>query len=301
MLRRIPVYSGRLEKIKKLELDILSFVDQVCRENGIQYFLAGGSLLGAVRHNNIIPWDDDLDIGMLREDFEKFRRICPGLVPETLTYESPQDGKGSHYTFDKIRMKNTYFSTNYSSNFQIQDGIFLDVIIYDQTSNLEWMSKLHIHLIHFWTRAINIKWRNRLRYPKIHPHIKKVMLAALHLLPFSFCHALFEKLVQLYHKKSNAKYLIDGIGQNIFKGRFPKEWLTEVQYVDFGGMQAPIPVGYDGYLRHFYGDHYMELLPISKRTSGHRIARIDLGGYIFDDASYRDVNIDGELYESVSE
>lgn len=130
---------------------MLKFVDGVCREHGIQYFLAGGSLLGAVRHRNIIPWDDDLDIGMLREDFEKFRRVCPGLVPETMTYESPQNASGSHYHFDKIRLKNTYFSTNYSSAFPIQDGIFFDVIIYDQTSNNSLLSKLQIRFLSMWT------------------------------------------------------------------------------------------------------------------------------------------------------
>lgn len=124
MNRQLKIYCGRLEMIKAMERDMLKFVDRVCRENDIQYFLAGGSLLGAVRHNGFIPWDDDLDIGMLRKDFEKFRRICPGLVPEKYTYESPQNDCGSHYWFDKIRLKNTFFSTNYSGNFKIQDGFF---------------------------------------------------------------------------------------------------------------------------------------------------------------------------------
>lgn len=299
MNRCIPIYSGRLEKIKNLELSTLKFVDKVCRENKINYFLAGGSLLGAVRHQNIIPWDDDLDIGMLREDFEKFRKICPGIVPSKFTYESPQDGRGSHYTFDKIRLKNTYFSTNYSNNFRIQDGIFLDIIIYDQTSNNNMLTKLQIKLISIWTRVINIKWYNKPR-KNVHYRASKIFLPIMRCIPFSFYHAIFEKLVRWYEKKKNAEYLIDGIGQNIRKGRFPKEWLSKVEYVDFADMKAPIPVGYDGYLRHFYGDRYMELLPISKRASGHQIARIDLGGYLFDDVpnkEFRNVNIAGELFE----
>ncbi len=299
MLRCLPVYSGRLEKIKSLEMDVLKFVDKVCRENGIRYFLAGGSLLGAVRHGSIIPWDDDLDIGMLREDFEKFRRICPGLVPEKFTYESPQNDSGSHYHFDKLRLQNTYFSTRYSSTFRIRDGIFFDVIIYDQTSNNSFLAKLQIILVSMWTRVINIRWYNKPRR-KVHYRLSKLALPVMRLLPFSFFHWVFERMVRAYSKKKNAKYLIDGIGQNIKKGRFPKEWLTETEYVDFGDMKAPIPKGYDDYLRHFYGDHYMELLPISKRASGHHIARIDLGGYLFSDepdGGFRDVNIEGELYE----
>ncbi len=300
MMRQLPIYSGRLEKIKKLELDVLKFVDQICRENNIQYFLAGGSLLGAVRHQNIIPWDDDLDIGMLREDFEKFRRVCPGLMIDKFTYESPQNDSGSHYHFDKIRLKNTYFSTNYSSTFKIRDGIFFDVIIYDQTSNIQFFTKLQIKLLAIWTRVINVRWYNKPR-KKVHYRLTKMALPIMRLIPFSFYHWLFERLVRMYSKKKNAKYLIDGIGQNIRKGRFPKELLTEVEYVDFGDMKAPIPKGYDAYLRHFYGDRYMELLPISMRASGHHIARIDLSGYLYSDEpdpAFREVNISGELYEN---
>ena len=296
MNRQLGIYSGRLEMIKSMERDMLKFVDKVCRENGIQYFLAGGSLLGAVRHNGIIPWDDDLDIGMLRKDFEKFRRICPGLVPEKYTYESPQDGRGSHYCFDKLRFRNTYFSTNYSNNFRIQDGIFLDVIVYDQTSNFKFMTKLQIQLIRIWTRLINIKWYNKPR-KNVHYRFTKVFLPVMRMIPFPFFHAVFERLVRWYEKKPKAKYLIDGLGQNIGKGRFPKSWLTEVAYVKFDDMEAPVPIDYDGYLRHFYGPQYMELLPISKRVSGHHIARIDLGGYLYGDGSFRDVDIKGELLE----
>ncbi len=300
MMRCIPVYSGRLEHIKNLEMEILKFVDSVCREHNIQYFLAGGSLLGAIRHQSIIPWDDDLDIGMLREDFEKFRKVCPTVMTERFTYESPQNDSGSHYQFDKIRLKNTYFSTNYSSGFRIRDGVFFDVIIYDQTSNNETVSKWQIRAVDLWTRALNIRWHNKPRKGMAYK-LSKRLLPVMRLFPLSFYHVVFERLVRWFEKKRNAKFLIDGIGQNIRKGRFPKEWLSETEYVPFGDMMAPIPKGYDGYLRHFYGDHYMELLPISKRTSGHHIARIDLGGYLFDktpDPAFRDVHIDGELFET---
>lgn len=300
MMRCIPIYSGRLEHIKSLEMEILKFVDGVCKEHGIQYFLAGGSLLGAIRHQSIIPWDDDLDIGMLREDFEKFRRVCPGLVTEQFTYESPQNDSGSHYQFDKIRLKNTYFSTNYSSTFRIRDGVFFDVIIYDQTSNCDLLAKWQVVAVDYWTRALNIRWFNKPRRGMAY-RASKLLLPIMRIFPLRFYHWVFERLVRAYSKKKNAKYLIDGIGQNIRKGRFPKEWLAETERVPFGDMMAPIPKGYDGYLRHFYGDHYMELLPISKRTSGHHIARIDLGGYLFEktpDPTFRDVNIDGELFES---
>ncbi len=302
MLRQIPIYSGRLEKLKTIEKNILKTVDKICRENDIQYFLAGGSLLGAIRHHDFIPWDDDLDIGMLREDYEKFKKVCPEFLGEEYVYASPHNDSGSHYHFDKIRLKNTYFSTNYSNNFLIDDGVFFDIIIYDQTSNKKFWQKLQIKIITMWARAINVKWYNVPR-KKVHYKLTKICLPVMRRLPWKFFHNMFDFVVSFYKNKKNAEYLIDGIGQNIRKGAFPKQWLTSVEYIDFGDMKAPVPTGYDGYLRHFYGDRYMELLPISKRASGHHIARIDLGEFLYHsemEHDFRDVNILGELYESES-
>jgi len=297
--RLTPIYCGRLEKIKQIEMDILKFVDKLCRENNIQYFLAGGSLLGAIRHNDIIPWDDDLDIGMLREDFEKFRKICPLSIKEPYVYSSPQNDSGSHYHFDKIRLKGTYFSTKYSSNFMIDDSVFFDIVVYDKTSNNKFFAKLHIRLVKMWTRVINIKWYGKPRR-NVHYRLSKIALPIMKLLPFSFFHNVFEFLLKIYRHKKNAKYVIDGVGLNIAKGPFLMEWVSSVKYVDFGDMKAPVPVNSQEYLTHFYGKKYSQLLPLSKRTSGHNLARIDLGGYLFEetpDKLFRDFDIRGELYE----
>lgn len=299
-MRDLTVYSGKLGMIRAQEIETLKIVDAICREHGINYFLAGGSLLGAIRHGGMIPWDDDLDIGMLREDFEKFRRVCPGLVPATHTYESPQDGKGkngSHYHFDKIRLRNTYFSTKYSNLFTIEDGIFLDIIVYDRTSNSKIMTALQIYAIRLLTFALNVRWRNGCRSGR-HEVKTKLLLPFMRILPISFFHWMFEVVVKWYSHSSKAKYLIDGLGQNIRKGRFPREWLEKTEYRDFDGIKAPVPIGYDGYLRHFYGPHYMELLPPCQRVSGHHLARVDLGAFIFPAGcgDAREVDIRGELF-----
>ena len=280
---------------------MLKEIDKICRENNIHYFLVGGSLLGAVRHQDIIPWDDDLDIGMLREDFEKFRKICPQLLPKEYSYESFREKKNCHYVFDKIRFNNTYFSTNFSNKFQIHNGIFLDILVYDQTSNRKILSDIQIIFAAIWTRIINIKWVNKPR-KNVHYRLSKLLLPFLRCIPFAAFHWVFERIIRFFEKKKNADYLIDSVGQNIKKGRFPKEWFNEMKYVDFSDIKVPIPIGYDGYLRHFYGDHYMQLLNISNRVSGHKIARMDLGEYLYSEnhnPNFRDVNIMGELYESL--
>lgn len=301
MSRKLGTYAGKLGLIREQELRMLRLVDDICTKNGIAYFLAGGSLLGAVRHRAMIPWDDDLDIGMLRKDFEKFRRVCPGLVPETHTYESPFVSRENapHYHFDKIRLRGTFFSTRFSAHFLMNDGIFLDIIVYDQTSDVRFVAWCQILLLWMWAGIISNRWWNRPLRKRNHPWFWALMMPVFRLFPLGCFHWAFERIARFFEHKRKARYLIDGVGQNIRKGPFPREWLARTTRMDFDGFSAPVPVGYDGYLRHFYGPHYMEWLPIEKRVSGHNLARIDLGAFAFggDGSDSRELDIRGELYE----
>ena len=272
------VYSGKLNLIRKLELEILREVDKICKKYNIKYFLVGGSLLGAVRHNGFIPWDDDLDIGMLRSDYEKFRKVCSNELPAQYSYQSYKNEKNSHYIFDKIRVKNTIFSTKFSSKFEIENGVFLDILVYDKTSNIEIIQKIHIALIKVWKRAINVKWVN---YPRknLHYRLTKFLLPIMRKIPFSWFHFIFEKILKVFNN-ANTDYLIDGVGMNLKKGAFPKKWFDVIEEIQFEDIKVPIPQNYHEYLVHWYGSSYMEIPVISQRLSGHEIYQLDLGHYV---------------------
>ena len=296
----VDIYQGKLERVKRIEMNIMKEIDRICRENDIGYFLVGGSLLGAIRHKGFIPWDDDIDIGMLREDFEKFRRICPQLLASHLSYQSYTDEPTSHYIFDKIRLKDTYFSTKFSNRFSdIENGIFIDILVYDKTANSKAFQKLHIKSIQFFRRLINIRWVGKARRG-IHYTASKIMLPIMKRVPFFTYHRFFERALQMFDFKKNSKYLIDGVGQNLEKGPFPKEWFDELIDVQYEDMVFKAPKAYDEYLRHWYGNRYMELLPLSSRNSGHALARLDLGKYLYEHTEnfpVREVNLDGEIFE----
>ena len=270
--------SGKIDIIRSLEIDILREVDRICRKYGLTYFLIGGSLLGTIRHKGFIPWDDDLDIGMLRDDYEKFRRIAPQELDKKFYYQSYRNHDGSHYIFDKIRVNDTLFSTAWSSHFHINDGIFVDILCYDKTSNYKVLQKLHITLIRIVKRAINIKWIN---FPRknIHYRLSKIVLPILRLIPFDCLHFVFEKVVKLYSHSKKSHYLLDSLGMNIKKvGAFPVEWFQDMITGEFAGQEVPITKAYDEYLKLWYGKNYMELLPLSKRM-GHKIVEMNVGKY----------------------
>ncbi|MBQ8502795.1 MAG: LicD family protein [Clostridia bacterium] len=296
----VSIYQGKLERIKKIEMDIMREIDRICKENNITYFLVGGTLLGAVRHKGFIPWDDDIDIGMLREDYDKFREVCPSALKEHLSYQSYKQEPSSHYIFDKVRLKDTYFNTKFSNRFDdIQNGIFIDVLVFDKTSNSAFGQRAHIKLIKIFKRLINVRWVNIARVG-IHYRASKLFLPLMRKVPYGLYHFCFEKVLQLFKKKKNSEYIIDGVGLNLEKGAFPLSWFNETIEVPYEDMTFKIPVGYDGYLRKWYGDRYMELLPLSSRNSGHKLLRLDLGKYLFaetENMKAHENNLLGELYE----
>ncbi len=299
----VAFYAGKIKTIQALEIEILKEIDRICVENDIKYFLAGGSLLGAVRSGGSIPWDDDLDIGMLRGDYEKFRKICEENLQDKFEFSSPFNGSGSHYTIEKVRLKSTYFSTNYSSKNSFPDGVFVDVLVYDQTSNSKIVQFFQTLILAIIYDCIIVRWYNVAR-KKYHYRLTKILLPILRLFPWGFYHGLFEFFVKLFKNKKDAEWLIDSVGKKLKDGPLPKAGLEDTVYVDFDDIKAPIPVDYTGYLNYAYGPNYMEKPNLSNRRCPHNFARIDLGKYVFDvkgEKTFREVDLRGELYEAEEE
>ena len=296
--KKLGCYEGKLQRLKDIEIDILKEIDRICKKHDIKWFLAGGSLLGAIRNNKSISWDDDLDIGMLREDFEKFKRIAPKELDKKYYYSSPWTDDNCHYYIDKIRLKSSYFSTAYSSHFELEDGVFVDLIVYDQTSPNRLLEKFQIKFICALVEMLRIRWYDAPKPP--HFRRAKLMLPVLRHIPWKVLHKLFDIAATLFAKKKNAEYLIDSIGQHIRYGRFPKYSLVELEEREFDGMMAPTPVHYHEYLSFFYGPNYFPNPSISAQVGAHRIARLDLGEFVFEDkkpGDFREVDIRGELFE----
>lgn len=299
----VAFYGGKIKRIQALEVKVLQEIDDICRRNGIQYFLAGGTLLGAVRAGEAIPWDDDLDIGMLREDFEKFRKVCPKELGTEYSYSSTFNDSGSHYTIDKVRLDGTYFSTNFSNKNEFKDGIFIDILVYDKTSNRKVFQKLHSLVLTILTVLMEIKWFNKAR-KKYHYTFSRIFLPLLRVIPWGVFNGIFDFFAKLYRHKKNAEWLIDSVGKKVYSDPLPNKGLDEVVYIDFEGITAPIPADPVPYLTYAYGESYMQLPPFSSRRCPHNFARIDLGKYVFgneEDMPFREVNVKGELFESEDE
>ncbi len=272
-------YLGKLTKVQQILLGYLLEIDRICKKHGIRYFLAGGTLLGAVRHHGFIPWDDDADVMMLREDYDHFLKVVQDEVPDNIFLQIPSTEKGNHNPFTKLRINNTMFATEFTSKFlHMHNGIFFDVLSHDQTGNHKWSQKLHLMATMLTRSIVFNKWGNTdIKSGGKHELICKIVSKAKNFVPMPLAEWSQERALRFFQNRKS-DYLYDGMGRNLKRGAFPKAWLEETVYADFEGYQFPIPKEYDKYLTYLYGD-YMQMIPVSQRRTSHSIMLTDLGEY----------------------
>ncbi len=122
---------SQLRECQLKQLSILKEVDRICRKYNLIYWLDGGTLLGAIRHKGFIPWDDDLDIAMPIDDFEKFKKIVQKELPESLFFQTKETDPSTPHHFAKIRDLNSFF-VEYGDDFTkpYQKGIYIDIFCF---------------------------------------------------------------------------------------------------------------------------------------------------------------------------
>ena len=298
--KNTSVYEGKLPAIKSVEMMILREIDRICRKHEIKYFLAGGTLLGAVRNGRSIPWDDDFDIGFLRKDFDMFREVCEKELGGRFVHTCYYNGTDSHYMVDKIRMRDTYFSTRYSSIHAVEDGVFIDCLVYDATYDNKILAKIHDKVCGFLGNLVQAYWREY-RRDEVKSRLKWVMIKTMELLPIGFYHRLYSWMISLRKGCENPSCVLDSMGKHIGLGTIPFKGLGDVKRVPFDdGFMAPIPEDPTGYLVYDYGKGYKPLPPYCKQVAPHNFARIDLGKYLYADgcdAIFRNTDVRGELFE----
>lgn len=272
-------YLGKLEKVQKILLGYLLEIDRICKKHDIKYFLAGGTLLGAIRHHGFIPWDDDADVMMLREDYDKFQKVVQQELPDNIFMQIPQTEKGNYNPFTKLRINNTMFATEFTGRFMdMHNGIFFDVLSHDRTGRHKWSQKLHLMATMLTRSIVFNKWGDTdIKGGGAHPIVCKIVDHVKYLVPMRFALWAQNRCLEFFKNKDTG-YLYDGMGRNLRRGSFPAEWLAEAVYVDFEGYRFPVPKEYDKYLTYLYGD-YMQMIPVSQRRTSHSIVLMDLGEY----------------------
>lgn len=275
----MTISNKDLRKAQLLMLKILKEVHKICEENNIKYFLSDGTLIGAIRHQGFIPWDDDLDIGMLREDYEKFCKIAPQILSENFILQNFQTDKGYGLQFGKVILKNTVWIEKVAKNTNRQwSGIYIDIFPYDNITENKKMQKLINRLYIFIQGLILIKFKyiNISNYESMAKKLKYV-LKKIYLCTISkklLIH-IRDSICKRYLNKS--KTLVTKYGGNFYKNQNPYNFYKDLTLQTFEDTSFYIPKNYDKILKNLYGN-YMEIPPIEKQRQ-HGIEYFDFGNY----------------------
>lgn len=252
-----------LRELHKVEIEILDEIVRICEKHKIKYFLIGGTLLGAIRHKGFIPWDDDLDIGMLRKDYDRFLEICTYELNDKYYLDTRKYNKNTYLTFSKVRKNNTTFNEKVSINLDNHKGIFVDVFPYDNIKNPKSkLTRVRNIIIKNAIDALFVKYKLR----KIKDCRRPLLCAMYQVLPGSFINQLQEFLMKRDCNKP-AKYICEYTGcRNIEREMLPKEFADDLILVTFEGKKYYAFKEYDTYLTKVYGD-YMTLPPEEERVN----------------------------------
>lgn len=231
-------------------LEILKFIDQVCAENAIPYWLSSGTCLGAVRHGGFIPWDDDVDIELLESDFRRLRRAWLALENPPFAWQDTQTDPAYTNPNPKIRDLHSEIEENdpYGWDYKYQ-GLFVDVFHIRPSSSL-WLDKgvnlFQLHII----RPLTAK----------HSHAVRKLLLRPALWIFHSVITPITNLLQRIHPNGKLRH---APGSLFTRARNLADVSSTIR-VPFEDVMLPIPAGYDSYLRNLYGDYLA--LPFSFHT-----------------------------------
>ena len=264
-----------LKDIKQIEVDILSDFHNICKENYLEYFLCGGSCLGAVRHNGFIPWDDDIDIFMSREDYNKFISIYKNVLDNKKYYfQSLEINNDFGWPFGKIRRKNTVYKEWNQNLSDDKAGIWIDIFVYDKIPNNKLITiiqyaRVFKYKIMLFRKLGNTTYGNT----KIKNFIIKVLFFASKFYSVeTLKKRLFKNMTKYNYLEDNYKIISYG-GSYLLKEIYDKEWFKEKVLHKFENKKFYIPKEYDKYLSQIYGD-YMKLPPKEEQIPKHEVEKI---------------------------
>lgn len=250
-----------LDKLHTLEVEILDEIVRICKKNNLNYFLIGGTLLGAKRHKGFIPWDDDLDIAMSRNDYEKFIKIADTELKDRYILDFYKTNKKYWLSFAKVRIKNTIYEEKDLKNYCTEKGIWVDIFPLDSAKK---ENSLILNIQWKIIKNLKILVSNKLSVNKENKKTKKFIekLTNIHI-----AIALMNYFMKMQNNNKNKYFVNFGSQYGIKKQTHLKEKYFPTTELEFEGKKYSVPNDYDYVLTKIYGKDYMKLPPIEKRVT----------------------------------
>ena len=260
-----------LKQVQDIQKELIGEVKRICKKCSIHFGMVGGTMLGAIRHNGYIPWDDDADIGFLRTEYEKFREACrTELNHEKYYMQDLRDTEGYRWGYGKLRRKNTEFIRLNQEFMPYEKGISIDLMPFDNVPD-GWLAKR----IHFFRCFIYRKvfWSEVGSRAEENVWIRRVY-QIMRLIPMKWVLKSYQRFIDDGRKKKTklVRILTFPTPKGVYG--YERRWYTQLGMYQFDDMMLPGAKDFDGYLKVKYGN-YMELPPVEKRKT-HPISKLKL-------------------------
>lgn len=262
-----------LRKLQLAELPALKEVDRICRKNNIKYIITAGTLLGAVRHGGFIPWDDDIDIRMLRADYEKFCKACEEQLDKKFFLQTYKTDPNFRWAYARILINGTKYLRAGHEHQKARNGIFIDIFPSDNLPE-KGFGRWECTVLSLLCRKILYSEVGMKSAAGI---MKRMGFTLLNKIPKEWAHRQMEYLSKRYRNSDTRLVRCFGWGSDTETMGFLKEWLQDTSEIEFEGIKVSCPLNYHNFLSFNFGENYMEFPPVSERKAGHPASEIFFG------------------------
>ena len=260
------------KELQKIQLNILIKVANFCDENNINYFLFGGTLLGAIRHQGFIPWDDDIDIAMTRDQYELFLKKWD-YSDTSLILQNKTSNPEIHHSYTKIRLLESSFIEQETEFSDFNKGIFIDVFPIDNFPEKPNVIDKILLFCRMYLMALSL---HKAGYKDMSNKAVKLIVSFSNIfLSIKLINFLNQKIMERYIKLESSYATSYTSGAGYYKHHIKKEIYEDLININFENHNFKAPKKFDAYLKRVYGD-YMKLPTLDDQKSQHRVIKISV-------------------------
>lgn len=253
------VFNYDIREYQLRSIGLLETIDRVCREHGLTYYMIAGTLLGAVRHRGFIPWDDDMDIALMRSDYDVLMQHADEWIPAP--YAIVDHKRCSRYPKYFAKLENTDTTIVENIHLGYAGGVYMDIFPLDDVPDNRVARTFHFYRFHFVRKLLYFVYRD----PYKHGHGIRSWIPLLVQKTFTkeHLHRRCQTILREWNGKDGCNHVMthdDGLCA------YRKDTFGVPSKLEFEGFMACAPANPEGFLKPFYGD-YMSLPPVEKRVS----------------------------------
>lgn len=257
------ITKDEMQKLHHVEIELLQELDRLCRKHGIRYSLDGGTLLGAVRNSKFIPWDDDVDVLMLHEDYLAFRKICQKELDSSRFYfQDMETTPGYRWGYGKLRKKHTKFIREYQEQFPYEQGIFIDIFTMEKVPN---------YLVLRWVYCVVRFCYRKLFWSAVGQNaergiVKRFVYRLLAKVPEKFIKDSYQKFIAHCNRLNSQWVEYPSFPSCNFQCGYPLRLFLETEMIEFEGHHYQAICQRHEFLERLYGKDFMIPPPADQQT-----------------------------------